>query len=713
VRGEHEQVLVDEFQDINRAMGVLLHTLAGEASELWAVGDANQAIYRFRGASPANLRQFTAEYPGAHIHTLQQNYRSVPPVLDAAAALAHNALHSDTALEPARSEPPAPAVTLAAAADESRELAGLAEAIKQREAEGRALGEQVVLCRTRRQGQRVAAALAAAGIETHLSAPLLEEPAVKDLFAVVLLAADRSGIGLLRAGMVSDHSYFHADALAVLRVARERQVAPGTLLAGDLKGVEGLSRGGRRGLRRLAVVVGRLRHAPDTVTGLARYLFGYTSIGRGLFRRLAAGDALAAAEASHLAQVLALAHTFEDQRRAALAGEASPAAIRGNYADWSGLLDYVRVVSALRAEAGGAHEAPGAVSGVRVLTVHASKGLEFPVVYLPGLVERRFPMQRRAQPAPLPAPLATDTAPDNEDAHLAEEACLFYVALTRARDELVLSYAGTYGRTRYKPSPFLLPLIARLGARLRRVAWSGHFDDDETLHLVAQEPVVARGRHPSSERPPAAGPDRAVSVAALETYNRCPRQYAYRYVYGLHPREIGLAALRHALHETLGTIRQGEAGEGHLTLAEALAAFDSSWESEIHRAPSQPNTEEEAAEEIAADRPREAFIDVYRRHGRQIVERIWATVTSDDPQDAATTPATTTVRYELPVRVRAGEREIELTLDRVEAAAPSPAPDGRVQRRGAAGAAATAAAAGPQAARFVRHRVGRGAPLHA
>ena len=61
-------MLVDEFQDINRAMGVLLRTLAGEAGALWAVGDPDQAIYRFRGASPANLARFTEEYAHAEVH---------------------------------------------------------------------------------------------------------------------------------------------------------------------------------------------------------------------------------------------------------------------------------------------------------------------------------------------------------------------------------------------------------------------------------------------------------------------------------------------------------------------------------------------------------------------------------------------------------------------------------------------------------------------
>ena len=71
MRDTLQQVLVDEFQDINRAMGVLLRILGGRNASLWAVGDADQAIYRFRGASPANLAQFTNDYPQGTIQRLR------------------------------------------------------------------------------------------------------------------------------------------------------------------------------------------------------------------------------------------------------------------------------------------------------------------------------------------------------------------------------------------------------------------------------------------------------------------------------------------------------------------------------------------------------------------------------------------------------------------------------------------------------------------
>src|SRR5437660_11398038 len=81
---KHQHILVDEFQDINRASGVLLRLLASEQKNVWVVGDANQAIYGFRGASPANIADFRQDYPTAVILPLNRNYRSRPDIVNLA-----------------------------------------------------------------------------------------------------------------------------------------------------------------------------------------------------------------------------------------------------------------------------------------------------------------------------------------------------------------------------------------------------------------------------------------------------------------------------------------------------------------------------------------------------------------------------------------------------------------------------------------------------
>src|SRR5437660_7851555 len=88
------------------------------------------------------------------------------------------------------------------------------------------------------------------------------------------------------------------------------------------------------------------------------------------------------------------------------------------------------------------------------MTVHASKGLEFPVVYLPGLIQRNFPLQSRSNPVPAPAGMLPAES-EGSAAHETGEACLFYVGVTRARDQLVLSYSERNGKQKAKPSVYL------------------------------------------------------------------------------------------------------------------------------------------------------------------------------------------------------------------------------------------------------------------
>ncbi|HEV8189919.1 MAG TPA: ATP-dependent helicase, partial [Ktedonobacterales bacterium] len=598
VRAEYPHMLVDEFQDINRAMGVLLRTLAGEAGALWAVGDPDQAIYRFRGASPANLARFTEEYRRAEVHHLTQNYRSCAPIVEAAVAVARGVIGEleRPQLAAVRGEVPAGEVTLAAAQDEANELAGIAQTIETRVAAGRSYGEQAVLCRTRRQVRRVAEALEARGVPVRLVAPLLEQPEIKDVLAVLALLVDSNGAGLLRAGNLPGHRFSQEDALAVLAAGRARGIAPVDMILHNLNAVEGLSRAGKRTLGQLGEILVELRNAPDTATGLTRYIFTFTALGHELLDGMEKEHEEAGLRAMHLARLVSLARAFEDQRRT-----------RDGRAEWSEFLDYVRVLLAMRHGGVGDDLLATAHDGVWILTVHASKGLEFPVVYLPGLANSRFPSMRQRNSVPLLPSLRDHGGEDDKDEHLTEEACLFYVAMTRARDELILSHAQHYGRRTYKPSPFLDPVERALGARLVREAWS---DNSEGLN----ESVA--GRDDTRALPIAENYATASSASAVETYLRCPRQYAYRYVYQLEPREAHLLTMRRQVVETLRELSQRLLpGVRVPTVEDARASFEQRW-NDAQTAQESAHVTPSLGDATPAEAP---FGDVYRRYGAMLV----------------------------------------------------------------------------------------------
>lgn len=656
-RARYQHVLVDEFQDINHAMSILLRQLAGGEGRIWAVGDADQAIYRFRGASPGTLAEFSQEYPGSRIHTLQRNFRSAPQILEVAHAVAQRFLLSAPdvvrlPLDATRDAVRRHTVSLALARDEDAELAGLIQAIRARHEAGRALGEQAVLCRTRRQCQRIAAALTAAGLRAHVAVPLLEQDLPKDILAVLSLVDDVSGSGLLRAGRVSDHTFTREEARACISAAHASSVSPLALLRSIPSEVE-ISPSGREGMSRLSVVLADLRRAPSVALGLSRYIFSLTSLGRRLLAGMRAGDAEVAEAAVSVERLISMARAFDDLRS------------RGNYgipggADYAAFLDYVRVVVSLRQDAGAtADSVLQRVDGVRVLTVHASKGLEFPVVYLPELADRKFPTQRRYGRVPehesVRASSAETSSPEHD--HIIEEASLFYVAITRARDELVLSRAERYGRMRYRPSPFLEPVVACLGERLHQERWNGA----TTGHATPEPETRYVEAH---EQPDLTGP---LQISALETYSRCPRQFAYRYIYGLQPREIGLGTLRRCIHGTLAELHRRmraaqEEGLPPPTQEETERLFEEQWAHAVRSERAAKATGFVADPELPEAGTPQPFLEFYRRHGRRVIRRSWAMLTGD-PADA---PRSAALEFDRDMTVRAGDHDIALHLDAIE-----------------------------------------------
>src|SRR5260370_1347206 len=226
------------------------------------------------------------------------------------------------------------------------------------------------------------------------------------------------------------------------------------------------------------------------------------------------------------------------------------------------------------------------------MTVHASKGLEFPVVYLPGSVKQRFPMQRRSNPVEPPTGMLPAES-EADAAHETDEACLFYVGATRARDHLVLSYAERYGKKNYKRSAYVDALVAGLPEeRITSVAWQDNQAGRAAEAAAEDDPVGASppprfrkevsganqnvGAGLAPARPPArpftsawfepvssqpserfveAMKPRTLTISALETYQRCPRQYMYGTIYGFHGEDAAYRLFWKATQDTLEALK--------------------------------------------------------------------------------------------------------------------------------------------------------------
>ena len=195
-------------------------------------------------------------------------------------------------------------------------------------------------------------------------------------------------------------------------------------------------------------------------------------------------------------------------------------------------------------------------------------------------------------------------------------------------------------------------------------------------------------------------------------YQRCPRQYAYRYVYKLQPREIGLATLRHVLHAALHRLQQRfagttsrkrsvAAGGAGINLQEALTLFEHEWDKKLEQERLVQAERNDGGIERTSATPSgvagDAFLEVYRRHGRQVIERAWRSMTEyqalDRPHDGQPPGGISDRRethYDEQVTIQVRGRELSVVLDRVE--------------RGARVAADPAGVSSP--VRLVRHRLG-------
>ena len=152
LRSTYRHVLVDEYQDVNRASGLFLKEVAGAGAGLWVVGDTRQAIYRFRGAAPANMRRFGEDFPGAKTKSLRYNYRSQPAIVDVFAGLAPNMRASLGGPSFVGWEPKRPdsggRVLMEVADDLAAEADGMAKEIERQRASGIPYSQQAILCRS-------------------------------------------------------------------------------------------------------------------------------------------------------------------------------------------------------------------------------------------------------------------------------------------------------------------------------------------------------------------------------------------------------------------------------------------------------------------------------------------------------------------------------------------------------------------------------------
>ena len=440
LRATYRHVLVDEYQDVNRASGLLLREIAGPGEGLWVVGDTRQAIYRFRGASPQNMRRFGEDFPGAELKTLKYNYRSQPAIVDVFAGFAPKmqaGQHGADFIpwEPKRADSGGQ-VSLEIAGDLAAEIDSLAKEIERQRTFGVPYSEQAVLCRTHRYLGMVAAELERLGIPVLYLGDLFERGEVLDMMSLLAVVSGSGGEDLARVAQFPEYNISERDVRIVLELARKQGVRfPDALNLAS--GAGGISMQGREGFALLGNHLDGLRSSRPWAM-LTHYLFE-----RSRYLGFFLTDQSVVGQQRLLALYQFIQFAYDQRPRAP--GEPLDAKLR--------LLRYIRQLKRYREDTQLRQLPRGAdgIDAVRLLTVHASKGLEFRSVYLPALIQGAFPAVSQPMACPPPEGMASSRHNDHDE----EEECLFFVALSRAQDELRLSRARRYSGRNHRPSSLL------------------------------------------------------------------------------------------------------------------------------------------------------------------------------------------------------------------------------------------------------------------
>lgn len=427
VRESVRHVLVDEFQDTDFAQSQLLYLIGDEADSLVAVGDDDQGIYRFRGASTKNIMDFRARYPHRREIKLERNHRSTQSILDAAHALVEPLPNRADKHLVARDDATGPSPRLWVARDEDGQARAVAEAILEYQSQGVALEEQAILMDSvRTEAPAFVRVLEAAGIphQVHGGLGLFERREVRETMAWLRALADPDD-PQAHLRLAADLGLPWAESTDAVHLAQERHETATLALARVAESVD------RPEFTAVLDAIGPAIVGPPA--DLVREVLDRSGIRA---RALSLGGAEGAARLAGVAALERLSVELAE---------------RDTAADSATLVS--RLVGLSEVGHRGRLERSPERTGVQVSTIHQSKGLEFDVVFVVGLVAARVPGRDRRGPD-IPDALLPESIERGRDAHIAEKRRLFYVALTRARRHLVLSTYEQGERSAQKPSVF-------------------------------------------------------------------------------------------------------------------------------------------------------------------------------------------------------------------------------------------------------------------
>lgn len=582
-------ILVDEFQDTNIAQYELIKLLCPptkrDGPHLTVVGDDSQAIYKFRGASVSNILAFMSDYPHARQVSLNANYRSSQTILDQAYILIK---HNDpdtlearlgiskelTAASKHKNNP----IELFIAQRIEDEATHVAQSILNH-AKSYAYSDIAILVRANTHAEAFTRQLGQQGIPFQLHGPsaLFKNPHVKDLIAYLnILAAAEDNASCYRVLQMQIFTLDPRELAYVVSFAKKtalpltRAIHVLSELTAQTNPPEyenyrthlpTLTQASRDALATFNAMYQKHLGAIKTLTA-GQILFQFLEDTNFLKQLMNKGrdDKMVIAVSQFFDRLKSYEATHEDASVHAVA-------------------EFLKMSMELGESPNTLDTDLAEQNAVHILTVHGSKGLEFPVVYLVNLSQDRFPTRARSEAIPIPTQLIKEELPEG-NYHIEEERRLFYVAMTRAKDHLHLSASRFYheGKRVRKLSKFI---EEALGAEVVAKTEAKKESEKQQLSIFDFKPQDSEGEKkpesPAAPSPAAQDSHLQVSYSQLDTYALCPLRYKYQYILKVPTSTNAAASFGSSIHAALQYFYQEYKSNPSANLDSLLAHFERAW----------------------------------------------------------------------------------------------------------------------------------------
>ncbi|MBI4092033.1 MAG: ATP-dependent helicase [Candidatus Levybacteria bacterium] len=565
---QFKYILVDEFQDTNFAQNELAILLAGTKQNITVVADDDQAIYRWRGAALSNVIQFRNNFPKATIITLIKNYRSTQEILDRAYAMIQN--NNPNRLEVVeninkkliserRIRGKSVEFILTDRVDEEAEkIAQKIKSIMKRS--NFKYSDIAILVRANNHAQPIAVALTRNKIPYQFLGPsyLFQQEEIKNLIAYFKVLYNlEDSVSLYRILSMDIFGLTSREINHLLAYTRKRNWTLFEALenADETR----LPNEGKVKANRIVKMI--LRHLEKVKRDSPGQILYYFLLDSGLLNSfLDIKTEKDEKEANNIAKFFDRIKTFETL---------NPDANIYSIVDWLDLqmeMGDSPLVSDIDFKE---------INAVNILTVHSSKGLEFPVVFMVNLVVDRFPTRERREKIPLDEQLIKEILPEG-DHHLEEERRLFYVGMTRARDLLFFTASRFYadGKRERKISPFVFEALPDLSKKIEIEQEAKQLSFTETIKDYQETPqkLTANSQQPIAiER---------ISYSQLQSFDICPLHFRARHLLNLPTPQTAPLSFGSSIHDAFYYFYEALRHGKKQTLSDFLNLLQAKWISE-------------------------------------------------------------------------------------------------------------------------------------